>query len=414
MKVCYLTWGETPRSYGIFGSQVIGQFVETYKLMREEEFFFIAAVPLIHSGLIREKWAYFSELKRVRQRLSNIKFFRIPIFASQTFVNSSKRTFYLFHGFSHWLLSKRLKKLKPDVVHCRSYHAAWAALKVKEKYHLKYSIVFDGRGLWPEEVAMKNNYAETDKNYRYLKKIEKELLLKCNINIAVSDTMKEHYEKIGASKVELLYLSVSANKLRPEFSNTDTVKKDDEYIFCYIGALTKSTWHTIDKLKELYKRIKETCSFKTKILIITTSDHSIIKEVFGPELESELELTSTKTTEELKSKLSRADFGLLPYKDVSDNIELSVGLTMLGTKTVEYLAAGLPVIVNKYCGGAASIIEKYNLGVVYDPKTFNEINNANISNFINDFKQVERSDLAEELFDYEVNAEKYKEIYLNS
>jgi hypothetical protein len=54
MKVVYLTWVETHRSYGVFGSQVIGQFVETQKLSPNDEFHFISAVPIIHSGLLRE------------------------------------------------------------------------------------------------------------------------------------------------------------------------------------------------------------------------------------------------------------------------------------------------------------------------------------------------------------------------
>ena len=44
MKVIYLTWGETPRSYGVFGSQVIRQFVETSKLLPEHKFYMICGL----------------------------------------------------------------------------------------------------------------------------------------------------------------------------------------------------------------------------------------------------------------------------------------------------------------------------------------------------------------------------------
>jgi hypothetical protein len=71
MKVAYLTWGETPCIYGVFGSQVIRQFDETKKLLPNSEFHFISAVTIIHSGLLREKWRYFSELSMVKKNLSN-------------------------------------------------------------------------------------------------------------------------------------------------------------------------------------------------------------------------------------------------------------------------------------------------------------------------------------------------------
>src|SRR5690606_20724497 len=99
MKVVYLTWGETPRSYGVFGSQVIGQFVETQKCTQDDDFHFVSGVPIIHSGLIREKWNYRKEIDNIKLRLGKIPFIKIPIFVPQNFVNSSKRSFGLMHLF---------------------------------------------------------------------------------------------------------------------------------------------------------------------------------------------------------------------------------------------------------------------------------------------------------------------------
>jgi glycosyltransferase involved in cell wall biosynthesis len=38
----------------------------------------------------------------------------------------------------------------------------------------------------------------------------------------------------------------------------------------------------------------------------------------------------------------------------------------LGIKTVEYLAAGLPLVVNTKSSGAAEIVERYGVGLVVD------------------------------------------------
>ncbi|WP_330441899.1 glycosyltransferase [Flavobacterium sp. C4GT6] len=407
MKVVYLTWGETPRSYGVYNSQVIGQFIETKKNMRDADFFFIAGLPIIHSGLIREKWRYKEELLKIKIRLGKIPFYRIPIFAPQNFVNSSKVTFLLMHFLSNIILKKKLKDIQPDVVHCRSYHAAFAALKVREKYRLNYKIVFDGRGLYPEEVALKKSYSDSNSNYLFLKRIENELLSKCDVSVAVSDTMQEHYLRLKAKKAICVYLSSSTSRLRP--GHERIIREGDTINYGYVGALSDDTWHNPHELLSLYNKIR--VFGKSKLTIVTTSNHEAIRKCFADIPDDEINITSTKTEEELKQVLKTFNFGLMSYFKPQSKREVLLGNMVLAVKIVEYLAAGLPIIVNRYCGGAGTIIKKYNLGIVYDPETFQEINSKSITGFVNDDKFEERSNLAKELFDYEVNARNYKRIY---
>ena len=410
MKIAYLTWGETPRSYGVFGSQVLGQFIETKKEMPNDEFYFISAVPIIHSGLVREKLAYSKELKKIRKKLGIIKFLWIPIYTTQNFVNSNKLTFKLMHIIAHWYLKNHLKNIKPDIVHCRSYHAAWAALKVKEKYEFDYKIVFDGRGLWPEEIALKQNFSQDGKDYLFLKSIEKELLQKSDVCVAVSDTMMKHYEQLSARKIECIYLSASTDKLAP---TTFTEKQKDEIIsFCYVGALSEDTWHQPAQLLSLYHHVRSIVQ-KTRLIIVTTSNHDAIQEYFREIPENEITLTSIKSVEELKSILEKADFGILSYFVPSTIREELLGSMVLAVKTAEYLAAGLPVLVNDACGGAAHIVNKNQLGIAYNPSTFSELTQESIQIFLSKDKN-QISNTAKSLFDYQNNAMKYAEIYRNT
>lgn len=404
MKVIYLTWGETPRSHGIFTSQVINQFVETYRCAdSNDKFYFVSGVPIIHSGLIREKFSYFNELKVIRELLSKIKFSFIPIFTTQNFIDSSRLTFDLMHNISHLFLKNIVKSINPDVMHCRSYHAAYAALTVKNKYKFKYKVIFDARGLWPEEVALKKNYSIDSSNYIFLKNIEKKLLEECDITIAVSDTMAEHYKKIGVKDLRINYLSTDTDKLN---INRDLSLYENRSInFCYVGALTNTTWHTIDELHSFYKYLRRIC--KSNLFIITTSNHQDIKNKFL-EFENEIKVTSTKSIYELKNILKKIDIGLLTYRKENNFPENLIGETMLGTKTVEYICSGIPVLVNKLCGGASKIIKNNDFGLTYNPFTYEEINIVNI-NFLLDKKiDLEKG---KELFDYKSNALKYYKIY---
>ena len=114
---------------------------------------------------------------------------------------------------------------------------------------------------------------------------------------------------------------------------------------------------------------------------------------------------------ELKNIFKKMHFGILPYRESGTHYESIVGHTMLATKTAEYLTAGLPMIVNKTCGGAASLIEKYNLGIAYDPNTFEGLSMEKITGFNTPEEQEQISDVASKLFDYQYHARQYAELY---
>jgi glycosyltransferase involved in cell wall biosynthesis len=407
MKVVYLTWGETPRSYGVFGSQVVGQFVETAKLSQKDEYHFISTVPYIHSGLIREGRSYRTELNKVRDKLGGIAFHWLPIYAPQNFVNSSKNTFSLMHGLAHLHLKNKLRSICPDIVHCRSYHAAWAALKVRKKYNLNYKIIFDGRGLWPEEVALKRNWSDISADYQFLKSIENTLLTECDASVSVSDAMHEHYMNLGAKNDYCVYLSTDVKQLRV---NINELKSDEIVRFCYVGALSEDTWHQPKVLVDLYRRLRSLFQ-ETQLTIVTTSDHGQLKSQFSEFPQEELVFISTKTRMELKEVLKGQDFGLMAYFSPTTDQERLVANTVLAVKTAEYLIAGLPMICNEYCGGAARIILNNQLGITYFPEKLDVLTQRTLLPFLNQTARQKCQTFALENFDYAINAKKYLQLY---
>lgn len=406
MKICHLTWGETPRSYGVYGSQVIEQFIATRKQMPESNFYFISGIPLVHSGFIREKFNYGQELKKIQNKLGDIPFIRIPILAPQKFVNPSRHTFRFMHYRAHEILKNIFEKIQPDVIHCRSYNSTWAAIQVKKKYNFNYKIIFDARGLWPEEVALKNNFTEESENYKYLKSLERVLIDNSDLIVGVSDPMVDYFKSLGAKNVECIYLSADIEKLK----NVKAKENKESINFGYVGGLAENTWHKPKELLALYKKIRKEVK-NSRLVIVTTSNHQNIKNIFSEIPEDELFLTSTKTVDELKEVLNTLDFGLMSYFKPSEKRDTLLADMVLAVKTAEYVAAGLPMIVNKTCGGAAYLIDRYDLGISYDPNSLEQVNENNITRFVNDGKNSERSEIAEELFDYKSNALKYKGLY---
>jgi glycosyltransferase involved in cell wall biosynthesis len=407
MKIIYLTWGETPRSYGVFGGQAIRQFVNNCELIKDAECHFISAVPLIHSGFVREKLRYFGEIKKIKFLLGNISFSWIPIYATQNFVNSNRFTFKLMHGLAHLHLLKKIKEIKPDIIHCRSYHAAWAALTVRKKYGLNFKVIFDGRGSWPEEMAFIKNWSENSADHQFLKSIEKTLLFECDVSVSMSDEMHQHYMDLGAKNDQCIYLSADTNQLKVDL---DQIQQNEMLRFCYVGALSDNTWHQPKGLVDLYRRLR-TLYPKTQLTIVTTSSHNQLKAQFSEFPKEELVFTSTKTTLELKQVLEKQDFGIFMLFTPINKLEKIAARMGLGTKTAEYFAAGLPVICNAYCGGAEKLIDNHGLGITYFPENVDSIKSEELLAYLNTGVRQKCQEFALKNFDYSLNARKYFELY---
>ncbi len=407
MNILYLTWGETPRSYGVFGSQVISQFVENSKVSSDLNYYFASGVPIVHSGIIREKWNYFKEIKKISSQLGTIPFYWIPIFASQNFVNSSKVTFGFMHCIANRFLEAVVRKVKPDVIHCRSYHAAWAAFCLRRRLRISYKIIFDARSLWPEAVSLVRGYKNDGRDYRFLKRIENILLRRCDVTIAVSDPMREYFVELKAKKVQTIYLSADTATLAYE-ANTSKVKSQT-INFCYLGALGEGSWHQTGELKKLFTHLKIIYP-DAYLTIITTSNHSYIRNEFQ-EYGACVRITSTKNVRQLKRILMAMDFGLLSYFNPRNEEEIRLSATVLAVKTAEYLVSGLPVIVNDRCGGAKFLVDNFNLGISYSSKNFDSLTKNAIDEFIGHQKRQMISCTAINLFSSKKNAVAYNYLY---
>lgn len=411
MRITYLTWGETPRSYGVFGSQVIGQVKATRNFSSEVNIELVSGVPIIHSGFVREKWEYFKQISNIENILGEIPFTRLSIWASQNFIYPSRKTLILFHNALTYLsLLRHLSRRRPDIVHCRGYHAAYAAVNLRKRFQLSYKIIFDARGLWPEEMLLKKDAPPTSKDHFFFKKLEKKLLSDVDAVVAVSDTMAEYFSSIAPrdSLITTVYLSASKGLntiLAQDFGGESKVTT-----LGYVGALSLDTWHSPSDLLSLYKKFRSEVD-KPRLLIVTTSNHEAIRSYFKGIPTSEVDIVSAYSTEEVSKYLTQMDFGALPYLVPKNKNQEVLAKTVLAVKTAEYLMNGIPVLCNKFCGGAAYLISKDQLGIAYDPHTLREIARENLGLYNRRTSSNRIRNCAYKLMSYDSNAARLHDLY---
>jgi glycosyltransferase involved in cell wall biosynthesis len=370
MRVMILTWGEVPRVSSVFGGQVVEVVAALQNQAGIEHVSLVSGYPLIHSGMVREKWRYKHQLRAIRDRIGRHNFStrRIPV--PPVGVHPKPWQLPLFTYGHHRFLARKVRAQNIDVVHCRSYVATHFALETRERFGMNFKVVFDARSLMPEEATITGRWKEQDAAYTFWKEREAEMLAQADAVVAVSEPMRSRFEQIGAKRTALIHLNVAINALDPSLISDTSRLETGSPVLAYCGYLEEGSWHRPDNLWRVFKSFRSYCP-DVQLLVITKSNHGMLRESLranaGASAVSATTFTSAPSPRDTVKLLQTADLAVLSYLDPANAFEKNLSESTFATKTAEYVAVGLPVLVNRYCGGAREYILAHNAGVSYDP-----------------------------------------------
>lgn len=420
-RILYLLWGEdVSQNNGIFLSQVLTQISTTNKLFSDTSILCIVGIPILKKRIILNWKEYNQSLKKLIKLFSEngikLQFKNIPIFSR---FNSTKKYFPFYSFLQKKYLYRIIKKNDINILHCRSYHATYLALRTKIKNNLDINIIFDARGIVPEEGIIKRLYSEDSDTYKFWKKIELNLIKDSDAVVTVSEPFTDHFRGIFPSeKIHTIYTSTDIDVFR-KLDNKKELKgkfglESASKILIYIGSIGAERWHTPKNLVEVYTYFRKAFD-NTRLFVVTQT--RIKKEIEELFIENdigldELLVKSSTRLEDTNEFLNTADYGVIPFREGEDYLNEIFGRVMMGSKTGEYLSAGLPVITNSKVGGVSEVIKKFSVGIIYQK---NEIENLTetLKGIDADYQNI--SDkcvvVAQERFSTKKHAEQYHEIY---
>jgi glycosyltransferase involved in cell wall biosynthesis len=360
MNIAYVIWIEHLNAPIIQG-QVIEVLRKISKTTTKDKLYFFAFQSIYFILL------HYQELRKMSKELrdDNIDLIIVPTITLPLFFATWHVIPLIFlQSFPTLLVLTHIKKI--DILHCRSYPIMLAAIMVK-KVKKKLKIIFDPRSPFPEENITANRWTERSFTYKLWKKLEKLYLNESDITIAITNTYIEHFAKISpSSRFVVIPNNVDTTKFIPnkefrEYLRSKIGISDDEIIFAYSGSLGNQ-WNNPKVYAKFVIKLRK-INIKHRFLFIT-QQISELKRVFdrhgiGP---NEY-FTISADREDVPKYLSIADFGLnLMGKE---DIRMSI-------KTVEYLAMGLPIIINSNVLGAKEIIKQREVGLILkDSKDIN-------------------------------------------
>lgn len=302
-----------------------------------------------------------------------------------------------------------------EIVHCRSYIAAMAGLRMKRKYGTKF--LFDMRGFWADERVDGKLWSLSHPLYRriykYFKKKEKEFFKQADYTISLTETGKDEIQSwkgFENQKIQVIPCCADLN-LFDKNSVTEENQlqlrerlgiKVEDYILGYVGSI--GTWYMLDEMLDFFRELKKQKP-NAKFLFVTGENPDSILDVvklLDDVSPSDFIITSC-LHREVPLHISMFNLSVFFIRPTYSKKASSP------TKQAEIMAMGIPLVCNAGVGDTDRIVNKYHSGVVISEFTSEAFVNA--IQELDKFNSAETVKGAKEFFSLKEGANRYLDVY---
>lgn len=293
---------------------------------------------------------------------------------------------------------------KSDIIHVRSYPPMLAALILRLINGNK--VIFDPRGLWPEEMSYSVKRPFITFVFSFLEKYF------CKYSSKVVFVSKA-FENLFIERYPLQkskYIVVPTFSLPLDLTCDRTIinikhqvfKNEDAILFVYSGSF--ETWQKIDKVVEYFQFLEHRVE-NSRFLFLTKSI-DLFKEYLKDKLSSERFYIYSADQKDIGLYLSQCDFGII-FRD-----KHIVNIVSAPIKIKDYLTANLRVLLSDNIGDSSELVVSNNLGFIFNDYSIESMYKSLM--YINLIKHEENyqtnSDILDK-FSLKCIAKKYKNIY---
>ena len=301
---------------------------------------------------------------------------------------------------------KIVKVRKPSVIHARSLLPAIVGMAIAKTGRIP--LVFDMRGLWPEEQISTGQIQRRSLLHRILVAAEDFCLRKSESVVSLTEAALNNQDSPlvrngTAGKTVVIPTCVDLDKftMREE-------KTIGPFVHGCVGSLL-SGWYQIDWLRTWIETVS--AEDENALFEIVTRDNvrTVLQKLNLPDHLLHRVSIFSKKSDEMPETIRHHDLSLLFYSSG----ELSK-IASSPTRMAEVLATGIPVVSTSGVGDVDSIILDHQVGVVLEGGNPNQMRIAieKLNLLLNDPLLSQRCrDTAEALFSLRRGVAKYVDIY---
>jgi glycosyltransferase involved in cell wall biosynthesis len=265
--------------------------------------------------------------------------------------------------------SRLVKSKQIEMVHARNQIPATIALALKRRFGLR--MIFDVRGLMAEEYVDANHWKKGNVPYRLTKAMESRALQASDGVVTLTEKIwPEIKDWKGLRDRDVIHEVVPCctdlDRFRFLQSERDRVRAElsleNRFVLVYSGSI--GGWYLTDKTADFFVALLKRRP-NGHFLWLTGGDKALIEKLMSDRGVNLNQFTVRNVrTAEVTGYLSAADVGIAFYKPTFSRLATSP------VKVSEYLACGLPVIVNAGVGDSDDFVAAQKVGAVV--KDFNE------------------------------------------
>ncbi len=310
--------------------------------------------------------------------------------------------------------SRLVRRNKIEMVHARGHIPATIALALKRKFGIK--MIFDVRGLMAEEYVDANHWPEGGLLYRVTKSAERRILRATDAVVTLTERIwpiirewdglrgRDIHHAVVPCCVDLSLFQVNEAERARRRAESGL---EDRLILVYSGSL--DGWYLTEEMADFFARVVQKRS-DAHLLWLTTGAPERIRQLMGARSIGEDQFTIRSVAAgDMPSYLAAGDVGLSFIKPCFSKIASSP------TKNGEYLACGLPLIINAGIGDSDSLVTNWQAGVLVkglDQRSFDRAY-CELQAFTNNTgAKAKARQVAEKLFDLNTIAgQRYADLY---
>ena len=310
--------------------------------------------------------------------------------------------------------SRLVRRNNIELVHARAHIPATIALALKRRLGIK--MIFDIRGLMAEEYVDAEHWPKGGLRYRITKATERRILATTDAVVTLTERIWpiiKEWDGLKGRDIHHAVIPCCADLSLFKFSNHERgrvrtqLALGDQFTFVYSGSL--DGWNLTERIADFFGRISRSRNNVHLLWLITGSHERVRQLMVARGIGEDHFSVRSVSPQEMPAYLAAADAGICLNKSGFSRIASSP------TKNGEYLACGLPIIINSGIGDSDDLVKQSQAGVMMDDfndRGFDAAWTA-IQALVNDpnIKRRLRC-VAEKLFDLEtIGGERYARLY---
>jgi len=257
------------------------------------------------------------------------------------------------YAYTSWLVLRR----GIDVVHARTYVGGIIGALVRSTIP-GVKVVCHPDGFWPDERVDDGVWREGARPHRLARSLERWMYRRADAIVVLSERAREvlrRDRRLEGKPIFVIHTSCDTSR----FSVRSPRARDEALAIVYLGSLGGRRM-----TREVFRFFAIAHKRGIRCTLATQTPISMLQDAFDESgLRPEDLAFRAVSPAEVPALLAQHHAGLFMLRPGLSNIATSA------TKIGEYLAAGLPVVLNSACGDCHDVVARSGTGVVLDETT---------------------------------------------